>query len=215
VVVVVSAAGGSATASVSRTVAAAAVASGLAGADGVLSPDGRIGELRIDRSGPADIRRFAGHPAMAGRGRTNATFASFVPWYEAFGYRCSRRPHSLGFDPGGARPWHVHCQTVYFVNPRTGRLADFWTDSTAFRTDRGSRARIHQAVADRLERAHAHVGALTGISRRTKAATLFVENAGCKSVGNPNTSPCLGGLVSDLIVEGHHPVGLLEDGLTK
>jgi hypothetical protein len=185
------------------------------GGAGVVSPAGRIGELRIDRSGPADIRRFAGHPAVAGRGRTNALFASFVPWYEAFGYRCSRRSQSLGFDPGGARPWHVRCQTVYFVNPRTGRLADFWTDSTAFRTDRGSRARIRQARADRLEGAHAHVGALTGISRRTKAATLFVENAGCKPVGNPNTSPCLGGLVSDLIVEGHHPVGLLEDGLTK
>jgi hypothetical protein len=182
---------------------------------GVVSPAGRVGGLRIDQSTPADIRRVAGVPAFAGRGRTNALFAGVLPWYEAIGYTCSRARESLGFDPGGAHPTHTRCRTVYFVNPRTGKFAGFWTDATAFRTVEGSRPGMRQAVADRLEGAHAHVGALIGISHSTSTATLFVENAGCKPVANPNTSPCLGGVVRDLIVEGKHPVGLLEDGIAN
>ena len=186
------------------------------GGGGVVPSTGRVGGLQIDKSTPADIRRVAGAPAFAGRGKTNAVFAGFLASYEAFGYFCSRSTsRSLGFDPGGAAPTHMRCQTVYFVNPTTGKFAGFWTDSTAFRTDKGSRPGTRQAAADRLEGAHAHVGALTGISRNTRTVTLFIENIGCKPVGNPNTSPCLGGVVRDLIVEGKHPVGLLEDGITN
>jgi len=184
------------------------------GGDGVVSPAGRVGQLQIDQSTPAEIRRFAGAPAFAGRGRTNALFASGLRWYRALGYGCSRS-QSVGFDPGGAQPTHMRCRTIYFVNPRTGKFAAFWTDSTAFRTVKGSRAGMRQAMADRLEGAHARVGALTGISRSRGTGTLFIENIGCTPVGNPNTSPCLGGVVRDLIVEGKHPIGLLEDGVTK
>jgi hypothetical protein len=67
--------------------------------------------------------------------------------------------------------------------------------------------------ADQLEGAHPRVGALTGINVHTAAATLFIENAGCKPGSNPNASPCLGGVVRALILEGQHPVGLLEDGI--
>src|SRR2546429_906935 len=66
--------------------------------------------------------------------------------------------------------------------------------------------------ADRLEGAHPHVEALTGIYRAKRTASLFVENAGCKPGPNLNASPCLGGRVRSLILEGRrHPVGLLED----
>jgi len=185
-----------------------------AGAGKVVSPAGRVGELRIDESTPADIRRLAGPPVFAGRGATNAGFASFLPSYEVLGYSCSRRrSQRVGLDPGGARAAHIWCRTVYFVNPRTGKFAGFWTDSTQFRTDKGLRPGMREQVADRLEGAHSHVGALTGIDRRTRAATLLVENAGCKPGANPNVSPCLGGVVRALILEGRHPIGLLEDGI--
>ena len=90
---------------------------------------------------------------------------SIVPSYEVLGYACSRRSQQ------------IRCRTVYFVDARTGRLAGFWTDSHGFRTDRGSRPGMREDVADRLEGAHPHVEALTGIYRATSAASLFVENA--------------------------------------
>jgi hypothetical protein len=166
----------------------------------VVSPRGRIGSLRIDGSTAADVRRIAGAPAFTGKGAPAASGGSIVPSYGALGYACSRRAQQ------------IRCRTVYFVDARTGRLAGFWTDSPAFRTDRGSRPGMREDLADRLERAHPHVEALTGIYRATRAASLFVENAGCKPGPNLNASPCLGGRVRSLILEGRrHPVGLLED----
>jgi hypothetical protein len=182
-----------------------------AGGGGVVSATGGIGALHVDVSSARDVRRAAGAPAFSGRGRTSAPYSSFLRWYDALGYTCSRR--GPGLDPGGARATRLRCRTVYFVNPRTGRLAGFWTDSPAFRTSRGSRPGLRQDVADRLEGAHAYVHALTGIDRSTPTASLLIENAGCKPGANPNTSPCLGGVVKALILEGRHPVGLLEDGI--
>jgi hypothetical protein len=161
-----------------------------------------------------DIRRYAGAPAFAGTGTTAASFAGFLRSYEALGYVCSRRRTDRhGLDPGGAHPTQTWCRTVYFINPKTGRFAGFWSDSTAFRTLKGSRPGMSEAAADRLEGAHPHVGALTGMDRQTSVATLFIQNAGCKPGANLNTSPCLGGTVRALILEGRHPVGLLEDGI--
>jgi hypothetical protein len=93
-------------------------------------------------------------------------------------------------------------------------LSSFWTDSPVFRTVNGSHPGMAQRIADGLERHHAYVHALTGISYTTRRADLFIENIGCKSArpgGDPERTPCLGGHVRSLIVEGHHPVGLLRD----
>jgi len=103
---------------------------------------------------------------------------------------------------------------VYFVSLSTHRLASFWTDSPSFRTVNGSHPGMPQRVADGLERHHAYVHALTGISYSTRSADLYIENSGCKSArpgGDPERTPCLGGHVRSLIVEGRHPVGLLRD----
>ncbi len=70
---------------------------------------------------------------------------------------------------------------------------------------------MREEVADRLERAHPYIHALTGIDIQRRTATLFIGNAGCKPGVNLNASPCLGGVVAYLILEGKHPVGLLED----
>jgi hypothetical protein len=185
------------------------------GGGGVVSAAGRVGELRIDESTPADIRRSAGAPAFAGRGEASANFVDILPWYEALAYACARnRSQGAGVDPGGARPTHTWCRTIYFVNPKTGRLAGFWTASSKFRTVKGSRAGMPQKEADRLEGAHPYIHALTGIDRHTPTAALFIENSGCKPGANLNASPCLGGHVRGIILEGRrHPVGLLEDGI--
>ena len=171
----------------------------------VVSPAGRIGKLRIDSSTAADVRRVDGVPSVAG------AVQGYFP-YRVLGYACKGRSlHGQGFDLGGDRSGHTWCRTVYFVDRRTRRLAGFWTDSPAFRTAKGARPGMSEVAADRLEGAHPHVGVLTGIKRRTRSATLFVENSGCKQV-DLGTSPCRGGRVRELVLEGRHRVGLLADG---
>ena len=103
---------------------------------------------------------------------------------------------------------------MYFVSVKTHKFASFWTDSPTFRTVNGSHPGMAQRLADRLEGRHAFAHALTGISYRTRSADLFIENIGCRSTkagGDPERTPCLGGRVRSLIVEGHHRVGLLSD----
>jgi hypothetical protein len=179
-------------------------------AGNTVSASGSVGVLNVDRSRPAEIRRLAGPPSFQGRGRT-----TLGPAFEALGYGCSRRwADTQGINPVGTRPTHVRCRTVYFVSLSTQRLASFWTDSPSFRTVNGSHPGMPQRIADGLERHHAYVHALTGISYSTRSADLFIENIGCKSArpgGDPERTACLGGHVRSLIVEGRHPVGLLRD----
>jgi hypothetical protein len=181
----------------------------------VVSAIGRIGPLRVDRSTSADISRYVGAPTFTGKGTPAANFRPFAPSFVALGYQCSRRwVDTRGINPGGVRATHVWCRTVYFLSARTGKLAGFWTDSPTFRTPNGSRPGMRQATADRLERSHAYAHALTGISLSGRDANLFIENAGCKLAtpgGDPQRTPCLGGYVRSLIIEGRHPAGLLED----
>ena len=190
--------------------AASGASAPSARAGNTVSASGSVGALHVDRSRPAEIRRLAGPPSFQGRGRT-----ALGPAFEALGYSCSRRwADTKGINPGGTLPTHAWCRTVYFVSLSTHRLASFWTDSRSFRTVNGSHPGMPQRIADGLERQHAYVHALTGISYSTRSVDLFIENIGCKSAtpgGDPERTPCLGGHVRSLIVEGRHPVGLLRD----
>src|SRR6266511_1021446 len=189
---------------------AASGASAPSGVGNTVSATGSVGALHVDRSGAAEICRFAGRPSFQGRGRT-----PLGPAFDALGYGCLRHwADTKGINPGGTRLTHVRCRTVYFVSLSTHRLASFWTNSPAFRTVNGSHPGMTQRIADGLERQHAYVHALTGISYRTRSSDLFIENIGCKFArpgGDPERTPCLGGHVRSLIIEGHHPVGLLRD----
>ena len=193
------------------SIASAAIgASGPTRAGNTVLASGSVGALHVDRSRPAEIRRLAGPSSFQGSGRT-----ALGPAFEALGYGCSRRwTDTKGINPGGTPPTHVRCRTVHFVSLSTHRLASFWTDSPSFRTANGSHPGMPQRIADGLERHHAYVHALTGISYSTRSADLFIENSGCKSArpgGDPERTPCLGGHVRSLIIEGRHPVGLLRD----
>lgn len=200
---------------VALTISACGVGGSATGAStntdsGVVTATGFVGALRVDRSTASDIRRLAGPPSFAGTGRT-----TLGPAFEAFGYSCSRRwVKTQGINPGGERRTHVWCRTVYFVRLTTRKLASFWTDARSFETANGSRPGMRQRTVDRLEHRHAYAHALTGISGTTRTASLFIENIGCRPAnpgGDPERTPCLGGRVRSLIVEGHHPVGLLGD----
>jgi hypothetical protein len=113
---------------------AAAVAAGCGGIGPTsweVHPDGRIGPLQIDVSTEAEIRRFAGRPSQV--------VSEFWPGKKGqFGrsleYRCGRK-----------------CVTNYSINKATGRLSDYWTRSTRFRTERGSHVGMSATRAARLE----------------------------------------------------------------
>jgi hypothetical protein len=183
---------------------AAAPGCGHSHAPTTVSATGRIGKLRIGSSTAADVRQEAGAPSFAGEAQ------GYGP-YHALGYSCSGRGgRGQGFDVGGDASARTWCRTIYFVDRRTHRLAGFWTDSAGFRTEKGARPGMREVTADRLEGAHPHAGVLTGIRRRTRRATLFVENSGCQQTDL--SGRCRGGRVRDLILEGGHRVGLLAAG---
>jgi len=168
-----------------------------------------VGDLQIDRSTEASIRFFAGTPAFSGEGTFEAAYAGYPEHYRVLAFECTGQ-HDSGLDPGAYRPTHHYCRTLYYLNPSTHRLAAFWTNSPRFRTAAGTRPGTRQAVADRLEHQHATIGALVGITLRTAAATLVLDNDGCSPYAGSEPRRCIGGTVTNFALEsGCHGVGLL------
>jgi hypothetical protein len=100
-------------------------------AGGVVRADGRIGPFRIDRTSEAQIRAVAGRPVRVEAVFNDVTRARVG---RTLFYRCGRG-----------------CLTAYSIARSTRRLSDFWTRSPRFRTQRGSRAGMTVAQAERLE----------------------------------------------------------------
>ncbi len=120
------------------------------GPTAVVSESGRIGPLRMDQSARAAVVSFAGRPDAERRGR----YPSF-PSYRALGYDCSDKQADAGFPLVENGPY---CQTVFFINRRTGRLGNFYTASTRYSESHGVRIGMGTAKAESLLRKPAHVG---------------------------------------------------------
>jgi hypothetical protein len=105
-----------------------------------LTQTGRIGPLRTDVSTRADVIAFAGPPDAEQPGR----YSIFNP-YRALGYDCSKK-RDYGW-PLDNRTW---CKTVFFVNRRTGRLGDFYTESSRYYERDGVHIGTPTARAERL-----------------------------------------------------------------
>ena len=170
---------------------------GTRGGGGTVTSGGRIGALRIDVSTVADVLRIAGRPDDTVTRRTDWPG---VPPYHALGYGCSHEKKPT-YDPAAPLAPHVVCQSVYYVNTRTRRLAAFWTDSPSFRTVRGTTPAMKQPEANRREQA-------------TPGGPWFAMGKGmllilstCKSEA---PGRCVGETVGALALESRHdPVGLL------
>ena len=78
-----------------------------------ISLDGHIGPLQLARSRPPAIISFAGTPDVRAPGR--------------LGYDCVPQERGLRW-----RVRREYCRTVFFVNPRTGRLGDVFTSSPQY-----------------------------------------------------------------------------------
>jgi len=180
------------------------------GEGGLVTVEGQIGVLRIDRSRVSAIRGFAGAPDFFGRG-TFETPRGALPDYLALGYKCSRR-ESSGADPTPYRPSHMYCHVIYYVNSRTGLLSAFWTNDGSFRTSRGVVPGMSQERADHLEGLTPNGGVFVGIRTSGKVASLLIGNRSCRPKIRLGSILCLGGAVSALVLESKRfPVGLLVD----
>ena len=102
----------------------------------------------MDLSTRADVTAFAGRPDAERPGR----YSSFAP-YRALGYGC-RKKRDYGFPLGGGR-W---CKTVFFVNRRTGRLGNFYTESASYSERHGVRIGMPTAKAERRLHRLVYVG---------------------------------------------------------
>jgi hypothetical protein len=109
---------------------------------GVVTIDGRIGSLQLDRSTTRSIVAFAGRPDARRRSR----FPAQVVAYTALGYGCRRKQIGWRFGLTYKGPY---CTTVFFVNRRTGRLADFETSSRHYVGPHRVRVGTPSAVAER------------------------------------------------------------------
>jgi hypothetical protein len=114
----------------------------------VLSQSGRIGPLRMDVSTRADVIAFMGHPDAERQGR----YSMFAP-YRALGYECSKKP-----DYGFPLARSTSCKTVFFVNRRTRRLGNFYTESSRFSERHGVRIGMRTAKAEHLLQRLAYLG---------------------------------------------------------
>ena len=102
----------------------------------------------MDVSTRGDVIAFTGRPDAERQGR----YSSFAP-YSALGYDCSKKP-DYGFPIAHA----TSCKTVFFVNQRTGRVGNFYTESSRFSERHGVRIGMHTAKAERLLQQVIYVG---------------------------------------------------------
>jgi hypothetical protein len=108
----------------------------------VVTGDGRIGALRIDRSTRAAVVSAAGRPDAERVGVVDGSRR-----YRALGYGCSNKESDVTW------PLHAHgpyCHTVFFLDLRAGTVRTFFTTSPRYREEHGVRIGMPTATAERL-----------------------------------------------------------------
>jgi hypothetical protein len=132
----------------------------------VVTAAGQIGPLHIDESGRVDVIAFAGQPEAERRGR----YASYAP-FDALGYGCDGKPAT---DSAGL----PMCQTVFYLDTKSGRLELFYTEDAHYSNLRGVHVGTTTAAAEALMQRLAISGCLDGLRVETKTGFLFLEFTG-------------------------------------
>jgi hypothetical protein len=153
----------------------------------LVTPSGRIGPLRVDESTRADVIAFAGKPESERRGR----YSDYPP-FDALGYGCKGRPavNTEGV-PG--------CETDFYLDARTDRLAILDTFDPRYVETHGVRVGTPTAVAERRLHMHVHVGCADNIYLPTRTGFLFLWFYGDKILTRPKQH-VVGGRVGELFV---------------
>jgi len=162
------------------------------GGSGVVTA-GRIGSLRIDVSTRRAIVAFAGKPDFAASGAAYLPPGLNEAWFHVVAYGCPPMVARKGVE---SVSWSSGCETAYYVNDQTARLAAFYTKSPDFHTTNGIEPGTEQNVADSLEHQTPH-GAWGGLGVSSKSARLIL--------------PSFNGKVRSFILESNdNPIGLIE-----
>lgn len=172
------------------------------GGAGVLSANGRVGPLVIDRSSRDQVISFAGQPDAEYIGSESGG-----PLYDALGYRCASSERTTEAPVGGR-----YCQTAFYIDVASGTLGQFFTTSRAYRDTHGTRVGMATAAASAREHRAFLVGCATGMYIRTHSATLVIEVIGGHD-GKPNSHgiPVTGGHVELLAVDSNkHDPGVFD-----
>jgi hypothetical protein len=140
----------------------------------VVSARGRVGPLHVDRSDRADVIAFAGRPESERRGRYTRPY---LP-YDALGYICKGKPAT---DKAGV----PRCETVFYVDPRGGKLELFYTEDKHYVDPHGVHVGMSTPVAQSRLHRRAFSGCYSGFRFDTKTGFLVMWLEGGRSlVGN-------------------------------
>jgi len=170
----------------------------LAGASAttVVTPTGRIGELRMDVSTRGAIVAAAGRPDAERTGTWNGSRR-----YRALGYGCSTSRFDAAWPLLARGPY---CRTVFFLDTRDGRLGTFYTTSTRYEAQRGVRIGMPTGTAERLLRRRVFVGC---------EANIYWGNLTIAFTGGRRARDghLIGGHVEAFAVHGYrHDVGVFD-----
>lgn len=139
---------------------------------------------------------------------------SGYPRYEALGYACSGKvDRNRFFFPLGRPP--RYCETVFFVNQETKRLAGLATVSPAFEFLPGIKVGMSASQAERLVHKRAVSGCLRGfeVSGGSDETSIWANVEGGREVlrreREGSALVILGGYISSISVDSsRHPVGV-------
>jgi hypothetical protein len=148
-----------------------ALATGSARSGIAITAGGRIGSLQLDRSTRTAVVAAMGRPTAV---RTSRFVGAHVS-YTALGYGChgGERQGTLALTLQGP-----YCTTVFLINGRTRKLADFFSGSRRYIGPGGIRVGTPSAVAERVlhQRLRRACGENLGLSSRI--ARMTIEFAG-------------------------------------
>jgi hypothetical protein len=141
----------------------------------VVSASGKVGPLHVDKSDRADVVAFAGRPDSERRGWYGKPF--YAP-YDALGYRCGDRPAT---DKAGV----PRCKTVFYVDPRNGKLELLYTEDARFVDPHGVHPGTGTSLAERQLHKRPSNGCFSGYRFDTDSGFLVMWlDGGRKLVGN-------------------------------
>lgn len=169
---------------------------------------GKLGPLRLDRSGVAAIVKVAGQPDVTGWGQS----FEGAPEWKALGYRCrSRAAPQIYVAPSGVDGDKAFCRTVFYVNASTGRLATFFTSLPRYRDGHGIRVGMHTSHAQRLAHQPAYSGCGDAFRFVGHAGSLILPIAGARSRTRHGKLVAVGGHVAALVLHSaRHDVGVFD-----
>lgn len=143
----------------------------------------------MDRSDEAAVVAFAGKP--------NATATGTAPGYaryRALGYDCGGKGFDAEVEIVG------RCETVFFLDQRTGKLETFSTSSPHYSEGHGVRIGMKQAEAEHLLHLRLTVGCTTALGFQSPTGSLSIDFAG----GTEHGTAIKGAHVDAFVVHSKH-----------